>query len=195
MPRRFFRQLSRQYRPNSASWYLRPWRERLARTRVFAVNRRSVSGGLWLGVFFGCQPVPVQTLLAVGSSLAARVNPAVAALAVWVSNPLTYAPLLYAEFWIGSRLLGREPGSAAISLGSLGTLALEFWVALLLGSVVLGALLASSAWLVLNLAWRLSTLFSYRRRLQRGTPPSHPAAVPPPGGARAACVQRSPRHG
>lgn len=165
MTRRFFRRLSRQYRPKQASWYLGPLRHRLAQNRYFAINRRSVTGGLWLGVFFGCQPVPVQTLLAVGSSLALRVNPAIAALAVWVSNPLTYAPVLYAEYRLGVRLLGREPVLAALNWRSLGSLASDVWLPVIIGALVGGALLASFVWLSVNWAWRWSTLWSYRQRL------------------------------
>lgn len=165
MPRQFFRRLSRQYRPKQASWYLGPLRHLLAQNRYFAVNRRSVTGGLWFGVFFGCQPVPVQTLLAVGSSLALRVNPAIAALAVWVSNPLTYAPILYAEYRLGTRLLGREPALASLNWRSLGSMASDVWLPVIVGALVGGALLASLAWLAVNGIWRGSTMLRYRQRL------------------------------
>jgi len=165
MARLFFRRLSRQYRPKQASWYLGPLRHRLAQSRYFAVNRRSVTGGLWCGVFFGFQPVPVQTLLAVGSSLALRVNPAIAALAVWVSNPLTYAPILYAEYRLGSALLGREAGLAALNWRSLGSMASDVWLPVLVGSLAGGALLATLAWVTVNWIWRWSTMLSYRQRL------------------------------
>jgi uncharacterized protein len=124
-----------------------------------------VTGGLWFGVFFGCQPVPVQTLLAVGSSLAMRVNPAIAAIAVWVSNPLTYAPILYAEYRLGTRLLGREPALAALNWRSLGSMASEVWLPVIVGALVGGALLASLAWLAVNGLWRWSPVLSYRQRL------------------------------
>ena len=165
MARRFFRRLSRQYRPKQASWYFGPLRHRLAQNRYFAVNRRSVAGGLWFGVFFGFQPVPVQTLLAVGSSLALRVNPAIAAIAVWVSNPLTYAPILYAEYRLGARLLGREPALGVLNWRTLGSMASEVWLPVIVGALVGGALLASLAWLSVNWVWRWSTLLSYRERL------------------------------
>jgi len=176
MTRRFFRRLSRQYRPNQRSWYPGLLRQRLMQNRLFAVNRRSVTGGLWLGIFFGCQPVPVQTLLAVGSSLALRANPAIAAVAVWVSNPLTYAPLLYAEYWIGMRILGREASTPVLKWSSLGSLAGDIWLPLMVGALVGGALLASLVYMLSNWIWRWSTVLSYRQRA-RGVP-ARPQILP-----------------
>ena len=39
-----------------------------------------------------------------------RVNLPVALLMIWVANPLTFAPILYAEYQLGNYLLGITPG-------------------------------------------------------------------------------------
>ena len=124
MPRKFFRRLSAPYRGNqhNAAWYLRPFRALLAHPVYFSINRRSITGGLVLGLFIGVLPFLGHTPVVVVAALLLRVNLPVAVLSTWIANPLTYGPILYGEYLLGSfpheiAARGPEPGPALEGTG------------------------------------------------------------------------------
>ncbi len=53
----------------------------------------------------GLLPIPGQTILAVLGALLLRVNLPVAAISVWITNPITFAPIFYLAYKIGAALL------------------------------------------------------------------------------------------
>ena len=167
MPRKFFRRLSAPYRGNQrdATWYLRPFRALLAHPVYFSINRRSVTGGLVLGLFIGVLPFLGHTPVVVMAALLLRVNLPVAVLSTWIANPLTYGPIFYGEYVLGTFLMKLPPAALTLDLPwkeLIGALA-RTWRPLWLGAVVAGLLLAGTAYLLSNAAWRFTT----RRRLKR----------------------------
>ena len=168
MPRRFFRRLSAQYRQNRTStpWYLRPVAGVLDHPVYLAVNRRSVAGAMGAGLAIGMLPLPGHVLLAFLVGVLMRVNLAVAVLVVWVANPLTLGPLLYAEYHLGARLLGLTPQAwpTEWTLGSLLTGLAQAWQPLLLGGTLLALLVGLLGYLTTDRVWRWSVALRYRRR-------------------------------
>jgi len=168
MPRKFFRRLSAPYRGNqeNAAWYLRPFQVVLAHPVYFSINRRSITGGLALGVFVGFLPFLGHTPVVVLAALLMRVNLPVAVLATWIANPLTYGPILYGEYLLGHYLLGKPTSDLSLDLpwqqlvaGLAGA-----WKPLWLGALVAGLMAAGTAYLLSNAAWRLMTRLRLRRR-------------------------------
>jgi len=74
----------------------------------FGINRRSVTKGVWIGLFWGFIPMPMQMVAVVLSSFAFRFNIPIAIAMVWLSNPLTMPPMYYMEYLTGNFLLGQE---------------------------------------------------------------------------------------
>jgi len=74
----------------------------------FGVNRRSVTRGVWLGLFWGFIPMPMQMVAVVLSTFAFRFNVPIAIATVWLSNPITMPPMYYMEYLTGNFLLGLE---------------------------------------------------------------------------------------
>ena len=100
---------------------LRTNRERLRRGLNWLWEQEGSAGqrarGLAAGVFCGCFPFfGLQIVLSVGVATAVRGNHLLAAAGTLVSNPLTYVPLYWFNFLVGSRLLG--PGQGGINLAS-----------------------------------------------------------------------------
>ena len=185
MPRKFLRRLSAPYRGNRerSAWYIRPFRALLAHPVYFSINRRSITGGLALGVLVGVLPFIGHTPVVVVAALLLRVNLPVAVLATWVANPLTWGPIFYGEYRLGAYLLGRtvpvlslaqpweEIRDALLAAGR------PLWV----GAAV-GALLAAGlTYLLANAAWRVTTRWRLQRRAtrRRQIRQSRPPAVPP----------------
>ena len=171
MPRKFFRRLSAPYRGNhhNPAWYLKPFRVLLEHPVYFSINRRSITGGLALGVFVGVLPFLGHTPVVVALALLLRVNLAVAVLATWIANPLTYGPLLYGEYLLGAYLLQHPPSALSFNLPwqDLVTELVGAWRPLWLGAIVTGVLGGGIAYLLSNAAWRLTTRWRLQRRGQR----------------------------
>ncbi len=169
MARRYLRRISRQYRRNHRAWYLKPFAAILRHPAYFAVNRRSVTGALALGVFISLLPIPGPTPLAVLVALAAGVNVGVAALAAWINGPLTMLPVLYLEYRLGAWLLHQPtqdwPDAVTVDwvIAQLGVI----WRPLFLGSSIVATICAGLLYLVMNGIWRRSAERRLARRRQQ----------------------------
>lgn len=168
MPRRFFRRVSTGYLDKDQPGYLRPFRGILSHPTFFAVNRRSIAGGVWLGVLIGLIPLPAQTVVAIVAAIIMRVNLPLAALCVWVTNPVTLFPIYYFEYQLGTLLLGmpRSPFSIELSLDWLATELVTYWRPLMLGSLITATVVASLCYLTVSLAWRGIVSYRFKRRHQ-----------------------------
>lgn len=167
MPRRFFRRLSARFRKDrDLPGHLRPFRDLLRHPMFFAVNRRSVAGAIWVGLFMALLPVPGQTILAPLLALVLRVNLPIAALSVWLTNPVTMLPIFYAEYRLGAWLLDQPLGQFPdeISLEWFQRGFTDVWIPLMLGSMIVATVVASSAYVTVNVVWRAIVSARYRRR-------------------------------
>jgi uncharacterized protein (DUF2062 family) len=170
MPRRFFTRVSKRYRQNqNHPWFLRPFDYILSHPVYFSATRRGVGGGLWLGLFVGLLPIPGQTLVAVLGALLLRVNVPVAAITIWISNPITFVPIFYLAYKIGAALLDIpiEAVPAELSWAWLSEEIFIRWKPLIYGSLIMAVSVASTAYLLFSVAWHVSTVSRYRRRHQR----------------------------
>ena len=101
--------------------------------------------GLAAGVFCGSFPFfGLQMVLSVGLATLVRGNHLLAAAGTLVSNPLTYVPLYWFNFLVGSRLLGPLAGADmdGVNRSNLWNQGWDVLQRLLLGSTLVGALMA-----------------------------------------------------
>lgn len=169
MPRRFLRRISRQYRRKETAWYLRPFSAVLSHPMYFAVNRRSVTGALAIGVVISMLPIPGHTPLAVIVALIVGVNIGVAALGAWANNPFTLLPVFYFEYRLGAWLLGMQPQAwpDTVSWEWLKGQLTLIWKPLFLGAALTAALTGALVYLGSNALWRWSSARRQRRRTRR----------------------------
>ena len=135
-------------------------------------NRRSVSAGMFAGVFAAFIPLPIQMFLAISLSLVARGNIAVAAASTWISNPFTYGPLYYFCYLVGTFFLGEPLGADGQPIAfELTTIVEHIWTIgkpLLLGCAIIGTILGFISYITVRNLWRWHILRSWNaRRLQR----------------------------
>jgi len=146
---------------------VRGWLARTFRNpALWTPTRRSVSGGVAVGLFVGWMPIPLQMVLAAVLASALRVHVPVSMVMVWITNPLTIVPLLYAARRTGSTLLGETPRAIGTDAG-VGELLRgmgEAWPALLTGCLFWGACSAVLGFFATRLLWRVSALRRWRRR-------------------------------
>lgn len=170
MPRNFFR----RYLPGRA-WLARQRSLQYALgdlihdPNLWHLNRRSVSGGVAVGVFAAWIPFPVQMLTAGVLALFFRVNLPLGVILTWVSNPVTLGPMYWSGYRLGLRMMGERPQPLGFE-PSLQWLASEFyriWEPLLLGCLVLGTVSAGTAYLVMRMLWRWQIIRQLHRRTRR----------------------------
>ena len=155
---------------------------------LWHLNRSSVAWAVSIGLFMAWAPVPFQMVLAAGAAILARCNLPVAVVLVWISNPVTVAPMFFAAHQLGEWMLGIPPGEFRIELSvrwlldELG----EVWEPFLLGCFVLGLAAAILGQIVIRLVWRAHVMVSWRERRMRrrrngdaapGETPAAPATV------------------
>lgn len=123
------------------------------RDYLWEFNQSTVTKATWIGVFWAVMPMPLQMVPAVIFAILFRANIMVAIAWVWVSNPFTMLPILYASYYLGCHALGIEFSANAVS-ANIHHLASNWHLILLplvLGSVILGIigsfLLSISVWL------------------------------------------------
>ena len=73
-----------------------------------AVNRRMITRGVAIGLFWGFIPMPMQMLAVMATIPFIRFNVPIAISMVWLSNPFTMPPMYYMEYLTGNFILGRE---------------------------------------------------------------------------------------
>jgi len=73
-----------------------------------SVNRKSVSRGVLIGLFWAFIPMPMQMLGVMITTPLFRFNVPIAISMVWLSNPFTMPPMYYLEYLTGNIILGRE---------------------------------------------------------------------------------------
>jgi len=102
--------------------------------------------GLAIGVFCGCFPFfGFQTFLGILFSRIVKGNIFLAAIGTWISNPLTYVPLYYFNYKVGSMILKNTPNNIIeknLVTNDLWKQGSIFSQRLLLGSSLVGFLLA-----------------------------------------------------
>ena len=100
--------------------------------------------GLAFGVFAGCFPLfGLQTLLGLTLASFCRGNHLLAVSGTWISNPITYAPLYWFNYRVGSLLLGHSHLLDGITEFSWHEIVAQGWIfgsSLILGSTIVGSL-------------------------------------------------------
>ena len=150
---------------------------------LWHLSRNSVAWAISIGLFMAWVPAPFQMVLAAGAAILVRCNLPVSVATVWISNPVTMAPMFLAAHKLGGWMLARPPGDFRIEL-SLRWLFEELgkvWEPLLLGCFVLGLASAILGQMMIRLIWRAHVMVSWRdRRVRRQHRSDHAATVAPP---------------
>jgi uncharacterized protein (DUF2062 family) len=133
---------------------------------LFHLNRHSVSVAFFVGIFTAFLPIPGQMPAAALLALLARCNLPLAVALVWISNPLTIAPIFYASYKLGSLILQSPPVEFTIEL-SWDWFITEFqhlWQPLIVGSLISGLFFGGLGYITMQVFWRRQVLKNWRRR-------------------------------
>ena len=146
---------------------------RLQDPGLWHINRNSFSGAIAVGVFCSFIPLPFQMLLAAIMAIIFRFNILVAVPTVWISNPLTMAPVYYFCYRIGAAILDTHTHdfNFELSLDWVMTELLDIWQPFRLGCLVVGIVSTFASYLLMQFLWRYHvwTRIKIRRNRMRRT--------------------------
>ncbi len=169
MPKR----LLKRYLPDHGKFrehpHLQRFGTRLQDANLWHLNRRSVAGGVAVGLFWAFIPIPFQMIPAAASAIALRTNLPISVVLVWITNPLTMPPIWYATYRFGAWLLDLPPRDVdfTLSLENLLNNMQGIWKPLFLGSFATSVIAAVGGFALVRLAWRLYILRQRRVRSAR----------------------------
>jgi uncharacterized protein (DUF2062 family) len=176
MPRKHFRKFLPSHESIKRNRAIGFFGSALHHHNLWHLNRRSVAGGVAVGLFCGLVPGPVQMLSAALLAVALRVNLPVAAVCTWYTNPFTIVPLYYAAYKLGLFVTGGAPAALPMPQIDMGFFNPEQWFPLLkawmvamgkpflLGLLLLASILAVSGYFAVLGGWRLAVSSAWRER-------------------------------
>jgi uncharacterized protein (DUF2062 family) len=176
------RNLFRKYLPShdtvkNQRW-LKPFGSWLQHPNLWHLHRRSVAGGVAIGLFCGLLPGPLQMISAALLAVLLRVNLPVAAFTTLYTNPFTILPLYWVAYELGAWVSGVHNGEPARHL-ALPEMHWQNWPSelwawmqmlgkpLLIGLPLLALILAIIGYFVVRLVWRVGVVLRWRARKRR----------------------------
>lgn len=169
MPRKFLKRIMPDHVTMREHKHLRRFGEKIMAPELWHLNRKSVSAAIAIGVFIAFIPMPGQMLLAAALAIWCRVNLPVAVMSVWITNPLTMAPIYFFTYKVGAMILDvpLRTHEFAFTLDWLWEELGFIWQPLLLGSFICGVLAAIAGVIIVRLIWRLVVINSWLKRYHR----------------------------
>jgi uncharacterized protein len=166
MPRRLLKKICPSPGVLQKRWYLRPFGDRIADPRIWALHRRAVTTAFGVGLAIAFIPLPVHMVVAGVVAIACRINFAAIYGATLLVNPLTCVPVYYTAYRVGTTLLGISPeGFHFHPTWEWFQTSLEpVWKPFLLGCTACAVVAGLLGWLVLELIWRWRVTARYRAR-------------------------------
>lgn len=175
MPRKLFRKFLPSHDSIRSNRFVACFGSALHHHNLWHLHRRSVAGGLAVGLFAGMIPGPVQMLCAALLAVVLRVNLPVAVAATWYTNPVTIVPIYLLAFKLGSLVTGHfgAPMPDAVLTLSGGITewipTLLAWMAAMgkpfvVGLVLMAVILAALGYVAVLAGWRLYVVLAWRRR-------------------------------
>ncbi len=133
---------------------------------LWHLNRRSARGAFAVGLFWAFIPVPFQMVLSAACAIPMRVNLPLSVALVWITNPLTMAPIFYINYLVGYKILGQSKQNFEFqaswqwfidSLSSIGP-------AFIVGSIVCASIASAIGYFGIDHLWRYSVRKAWQNR-------------------------------
>lgn len=135
--------------------------EHLHDPSLWNFNRKSISKAFAVGLFCAFIPVPFQMLLAAPVAVIVNANLPLSIALVWITNPITMAPIYYGCYKLGAWLLGVQIESDfVVSPEYIWQVFDTIWQPFLLGCLIVSTLSSIIGYFGIQLIYRYRV---YRR--------------------------------
>ncbi len=133
----------------------------------FGINRRSVTRGVGIGLFWGFIPMPMQMLAVIATTPFLKFNVPIAISMVWLSNPLTMPPMYYMEYLTGNFILGAEGiQDIELTMEWFKTNIGDIFIPLYVGTAFYSIVVTGIIYLILNRLWVHSVQSEKEEKMQ-----------------------------
>lgn len=132
---------------------------------LWHINKKSVSRGFAIGAFCAFIPLPGQMVLAAFLSLTFAANLPISIILTWITNPLTYTPIFFFAYKIGSFFIATsiEPEITNEKINLLSNIK-YIWEPLFLGSIILAFVGSVISYLLIRIYWRYYVIKIWSKR-------------------------------
>ncbi|MCL4409280.1 MAG: DUF2062 domain-containing protein [Gammaproteobacteria bacterium] len=151
--------------------WLTPW---LAHPKLWHWSRRGVALGVALGVFFGLLIPIAQIPITAAAAVILRANLPVAAASTLVTNPVTFAPVYYGAYQLGSWVTGdttplvdfetiEQPSETEVEKGFFESIQ-ALGKPLLVGLSIIASISGVLTYFIIDFLWRWRTGSRWKKR-------------------------------
>lgn len=136
---------------------------------VWNFNRRYAARAVLIGIFCAFIPLPMQMFIAAVICILVKANLPLSIACVWITNPLTIAPIFYTTYRLGALILDLPVSDFDIELSFqwMQDELTRIWKPLILGSFICGLAFSALGYTVVDLLWRWSTIKRWHNRQNR----------------------------
>ena len=178
MPKKYFKKFLPSHESVKQSRWIRPFGAWLHHPNLWHLHRRSVAGGVAVGMFCGLIPGPFQMIGAALLAVLFRANLPVAMITTLYTNPLTIVPLYILAYELGAFVTGQHNSFSAahfalpeMSWNNWYTVLLDWIVSLgkpfAFGLPLLAISLAIAGYFAVRVLWYAAVVWEWRRRAAR----------------------------
>tara|TARA_B110000503_G_C7173585_1_gene425841 strand:- start:21510 stop:22145 length:636 start_codon:yes stop_codon:yes gene_type:complete len=135
-------------------------------SNLWHLNRYSASMAFFVGLFVAFMPIPGQVVVAAVLAVLLRCNLPLAVSLVFVTNPLTMAPVFYLAYEIGALIVDVpvQHMQLELSVDWLTNSLTAIWKPFLLGCLICGLFFGSVSYFVISQLWRWNIVIRWRAR-------------------------------
>ncbi|MDD5180470.1 MAG: DUF2062 domain-containing protein [Gallionellaceae bacterium] len=178
MPKKYFKKFLPSHETVKQSRWIRPFGAWLHHPNLWHLHRRSVAGGVAIGMFCGLIPGPFQMIGAALLAVLFRANLPVAMFTTLYTNPITIVPLYVLAYELGAFVTGQHNELSAIHF-ALPEMSWGNWYAVLSGWIIslgkpfavglplLAVILAVIGYFAVRMLWYAMVVWEWRRRAAR----------------------------
>jgi len=118
-----------------------------------SINRKSISKGVFIGLFWGFIPMPMQMIAVLALTPFIKFNVPIAFTMVWLSNPITMPFMYYMEYQTGLFILGNEGLDVQLTLDWFSNNWDKIITPLYVGTLPYSLGVSSLVYLIINRLW------------------------------------------
>ncbi|WP_345979367.1 DUF2062 domain-containing protein [Sulfurimonas sp. HSL3-2] len=121
-----------------------------------STNRKNISKGVFIGLFIGFIPMPMQMLAVVAMMPFVKFNVPIAISMVWLSNPFTMPAMYYMEYLTGSFFLGTEVAPVEMTMQWFSDNLKNIFIPLYVGTLFYSVTVSTAMYFLINFLWQRS---------------------------------------
>tara|TARA_B100001996_G_C18541937_1_gene547244 strand:+ start:27 stop:536 length:510 start_codon:yes stop_codon:yes gene_type:complete len=137
---------------------------------LWKFNRISFCRAIAIGFFLGWMPMMFQMIPAAYLAVIFRANLPLSLAGVWISNPITMAPMMYFAYLFGNSVLSLNPIYSEFKLNSewiMNALS-NIWEPLLIGTLIIGIASSVIGYLLMHISWKIYAYSRLKRKNRLG---------------------------